>query len=466
MSDPMNDEGTHEGGYRRGPVEAFLADRLGAERAARTIEIARFCVRRLGEDRASDIAAALAFRTLFGLLPVLVVVTLVAKSALGERFPEAVSALLVNVGLGEVTVIPPAIGPTSGDDAAPPAPVTLDVWIGDLVAYAASFNVNALGWTGFALVAFSAIWVLATIEGAFNVIFRAGRSRSWLRRILVYWFLLTVAPLFLAVLPYLLHRLGAVAAMLEGPLEGWAFVLVGLKTLLSVAVLWLAVFLGYLSIPSTRVGWKPAAIGSLVAAILLEIGKRSFGLYLRESFSVSALYGSLGLIPLFLFWVYLIWMVILFGAEVTSLLQAIGSRRWDRGRVHALDAEETMAAMQAIARGFERGQALGIGELAAATGLDGADAAVLLARLEGAGYVRRDDDGAASLARPAERIAVTGLLELAWQASDRFGPPDRLTKRMRDATRAATAGVTLADAVADRLPDPVSAKGGNGAPAA
>jgi membrane protein len=442
MSQPVPDD-------RRGPIEAFLADRLGAERAARALEIFRFCLRRLSEDRATDIAASLAFRTLFGLLPVLVVVTLVIKSALGDRFAETVSAVLVNFGLGEVTIIPPDIdGAANG--ATDAAPVTLDVWIGDLVAYAAGFNVTALGWTGFGLVAFSAIWVLATIEGAFNVIFRTGRGRSWMRRILVYWFVLTVAPLLLAVMPYLLHRLGSFAEALQGPLEKWGFILVAIKAVLSIAVTWAMVFLGYKTIPATRVGWKPAAIGALVAAILLEIGKRSFGLYLRKSFAVSALYGSLGLIPLFLFWVYLIWLVILFGAEISSLLQAIGSRRWDRGRVHALDPEETLAAMVAIGQAFEKGKALTTDEVAAASGLDGGDAAVLIDRLEGAGFVRRDDETGISLARPAERIEVIGLLELAWKAADRFGPPDSVSRKLRASSRTAIGGMTLADAMAGR----------------
>ncbi len=432
---------------RRGPIEAFLADRLGADRAARSIEIFRFCLRRLSEDRATDIAASLAFRTLFGLLPVLVVVTLVVKSALGDRFAETVSAVLGSFGLGEVTVIPPDLdGAANG--VANAEPITLDVWIGDLVAYAAGFNVTALGWTGFGLVAFSAIWVLATIEGAFNVIFRTGRGRSWMKRILVYWFVLTVAPLLLAVMPYLLHRLGSFADALQGPLEGWGFVLVTIRGILSIAVTWTMVFLAYKTIPATRVAWKPAAIGALVAAILLEIGKRSFGLYLKKSFAVSALYGSLGLIPLFLFWVYLIWLMILFGAEVASLLQAIGSRRWDQGRVHALDPEETLSAMVAIGRGFEQGKTLTVGEVAAATGLDGGDAAILVDRLERAGFVRRDDETGISLARPAERIEILGLLELAWKAADRFGPPDVVSRKLRTASRSAVAGVTLADAMA------------------
>src|SRR5262249_7233805 len=147
-----------------------------------------FCWRHLREDRAAQIATTLAYRTLFGMVPVLVVVTLIAKSVLGEtEFLKAMSSLFAAVGLHNV----------KPQDAPVDAVVSLDDWLMQLVTYVTKLNLSALGWTGFILVALSAIWVLSTIEEAFNTIYRCQHGRSWVRRILVYWFVLTVAPLLL-----------------------------------------------------------------------------------------------------------------------------------------------------------------------------------------------------------------------------------------------------------------------------
>ncbi|MGA0871806.1 MAG: hypothetical protein ACO3SJ_02930, partial [Phycisphaerales bacterium] len=132
--------------------------------------VGRFSVRHLSEDRASQMAATLSFRMLFGLLPVLVVATVVAKSVLGDRLPEIVERAVDALGMDGVQLVLPA---SAGESA---KPVSLGVWASELVAYAASFDLSTLGWIGFGVVAFSAIWVLVTIETCFNEICRAPKA--------------------------------------------------------------------------------------------------------------------------------------------------------------------------------------------------------------------------------------------------------------------------------------------------
>ena len=70
--------------------------------------------------------------------------------------------------------------------------------------------------------------------------------------------------------------------------------------------------------------------GAFMAAVLLAIGRHVLGAYLENAVSISQLYGSLGLIPLFMFWVYLMWLVILFGLEVSATLQMLHGRTLDK----------------------------------------------------------------------------------------------------------------------------------------
>lgn len=410
--------------------------RIGRFSVGEAAEAATFCLRHLREDRAGQIAATLAFRSLFGLVPVLVVVTLAAKAMLGATFKDRMVELFASLGMQNVTMSVP-----STDGGAPPSSVSLAQWIEQLVNFAGNLNVAALGWTGFVLVAFSAIWVLITIEEAFNTIFRCEYGRSWLRRMLVYWFVLTVGPLVLGLAPVVLSKADAVM----NALSLWAWLGVALRLLLSLGIFWLGLFIAYATIPATRVAWKPAMLGALVSAVLLQIGKSTFGLYLANAFGVSALYGSLGLVPLFMFWVYLMWLVILFGAELAALMQAIRGRNRDGSATQAPSPESMLVAMRTIAERFGRGESVPLGEVAGIARLPTLVAATMIDRLEDVGYVRRvGDGGAVMLARPAESIGLGEILDAAWANADLGREPDALTRRLRDSQRTAVAGLTLA----------------------
>ena len=107
--------------------------------------------------------------------------------------------------------------------------------------------------------------------------------------------------------------------------------------------------------PNTRVRWRPALWGALVAAGLSEVSKWGFGLYVSQALPYLKLYGAIGLVPLFLFWLYLGWLIILFGLEIAFTLQAMkGARVRAQGtRAASLataDPQWLLPVMVAIAR--------------------------------------------------------------------------------------------------------------------
>ena len=160
-------------------------------RISEWIHLGKFCLAHLAEARAAQMAAALSFRMLFGILPVLVVGTLVVKSVMGEEFPIFVTRMIEAAGMDGVSLVRPDVS-DGGTTTVP-----LGSWVNEMVAYAASLNLAAIGWIGVGTVAFSAIWLLVAIEESFNIVCRAPRGRAWMRRVLVYWFLLTFGPLAL-----------------------------------------------------------------------------------------------------------------------------------------------------------------------------------------------------------------------------------------------------------------------------
>jgi membrane protein len=70
------------------------------------------------------------------------------------------------------------------------------------------------------------------------------------------------------------------------------------------------------------VRWTAALVGSLLAAVLWVIAKWAFEMYVVMAMPYSELYGSLALVPLFLFWLYMIWWIVLMGLEVVAFRQS------------------------------------------------------------------------------------------------------------------------------------------------
>jgi membrane protein len=371
---------------------------------------------------------------------VLVVATVVAKSVLGDRLPEIVERAVNALGMDGVQLVLPA----SVGEAA--KPVSLGVWASELVAYAASFDLSTLGWIGFGVVAFSAIWVLVTIETCFNEICRAPKARSWWARIPIYWFALTFGPIALAVLPILNSRVGE--AMREvADFGGWTHIVSGVVDFLLVWAFW---FAAYLWVPNTRMQAKPVLVGAFVTAVLLMLGRSFLGLYLRNAFSLSGLYGSLGLVPLFMFWTYLMWMFVLLGLQIASLLQALRHRRIEdleeeAGRTDFVDPARILSVMEYAARRFEAGESLETDDAAATLSLPPGAVARMVEALVAKGHLHRIEGGESyTLSRPPSQIAAEELVDLGFSLADRGQVADGWLARARDAQRRLAAGASLA----------------------
>ena len=411
------------------------------QRIRNGFEIARFCVRHLAQDRAPQMAASLAFRTLFGILPVLVVFTVAARSLLGEDFQRIIGRLIDAVGLNEVQIIPPQLDATTPGKA-----VGLGDWVDGFVSTAANVNLAGLGWIGMVVVLFSALWVMVTIENSFNVIYRARTGRSWTRRLLVYWCVLTLGPVLLGLMPWIWGNLASVLATLPK----WTWLAATVDVVSSIGMFWILMLVVYLWVPNARVRIRPAMIGALVAAVLLEIGKRSLGAYMANAFGVSSLYGSLGLIPVFMFWMYLMWMFVLVGLEVAALVQMLRGRD---ARVEGVEDESMidpasiLTVMALVSEGFSEGRATDGPAVVRATGLPPTFVGILLERLEQRGFLHQLERGEGYvLARPPEQVSAGELMDVAFELVDdtSIRCENPLLERLRDAQRRLIGETTLA----------------------
>ena len=265
-------------------------------------------------DRASQMASALAYRTLLGLLPVLVVATLVFKTIAGDRFGTMVGEALAGLGLDKLQIQAP--------DGKGAGPVQLSDWLRGIVEDAAKLDLSALGWVGAGVLIFSAVWVVSTIEDCFNLICRTERSRSWPKRVVTYWFALTAGPLLLAMVPLV----GGLVEHAATVLPRWSWLLGSVHVAWATLVLWALMLAVYLTVPIEPPRWRAAAAGALLSAVGLELCRSFLHFYISRTLSLSLVYGSLGLVPVFMFWMYVIWLVVLVGLQVAVLWDALDRR--------------------------------------------------------------------------------------------------------------------------------------------
>jgi membrane protein len=415
------------------------------QRAARfAYDLSRYGAKQLRQDNAPQMAGALSFRTLFGLLPVLVVGTIVIRAFSGvDLFRDQMERLLEALGLDEIRIYP-----AEGASGAEAASQTASTWILELATQAQTVSLAAIGWVGAAVLIYAAISLMVTIEKGFNTIFRAPSGRSWVWRLLVYWTVLTLGPVLLGVTVYVNLRF---VAFME-TVDTWQWLLSAAPALTGFGITWLMIFFVYWLVPNTHVRVRPALIGALVTALLLEIGRRSLGAILPNMLSVE-LWRSVGLIPLFMFWVYVMWLVVLFGLEVSATLQMLGGRRLEEierksAPTGVVEPAAIVLVMEIVAERFQAGQAVTARTVAEEAEIPEATVAAMFEQLSDAGYLHRVDatgGGGVTLARPAEDITGDDLVRIGFEMVESGGGGRRseLMERLRLAQTTMASQITL-----------------------
>ena len=165
------------------------------QRAVRyAYDVARAGAGQLQHDRAPQTAAALAYRTLFALFPVLIVTMITVRATKGtEAFLRLIHEIFASLRLDTIRVTLPA--ESSSEPAA--SSMSLASWLEQLIGQAADVDLTAAGWIGVGVIGYAAISLMVTIENSFNHICRAPEGRTWSRRIPLYWFVLTASPVAL-----------------------------------------------------------------------------------------------------------------------------------------------------------------------------------------------------------------------------------------------------------------------------
>lgn len=178
---------------------------------------------------------------------------------------------------------------------------------------------GALGITGMVMLIFVAISMLNRVEGTFNDIWGITTQRPWHLRLAYYWMAISLGPLLIAAAVGLgngAHFSATRHIMTAMPIV-WAVILYFLQ----LTILWLTFALAYFLIPNTKVRFDAALAGGFIGGTLWHLNNICGFLYVSRIVTNSKIYGSLGLIPVFMVGLYFSWVILLFGAQVAYAYQ-------------------------------------------------------------------------------------------------------------------------------------------------
>lgn len=280
------------------------------------IRMWRQCFRLLRVNQAFTQAAALAYHTIFGVVPLAIVMLMVFQMFptyrdLGDKMRHLAYE---HLNLSEIKY---PTGET--DDAGEPQSIIITEKIDEVVEdYLSRVSTGAITIVGVVLVIWAAIALLMTIEKTFNRIWHVNVGRGFLQRIVYYSWILIFGPILLAVGIFI-----STEYLLRDGFETSALTYIRpvFPYLVSVGIL----FFLYSMMPNTKVNALPALWGAAVATLLWAAIKYGFGMYFSKVVMYQAIYGILGIIPLTVFWIYVMWVIVLFGLQLTYATQNLRS---------------------------------------------------------------------------------------------------------------------------------------------
>lgn len=363
------------------------------------VHIIGFTLERFGDARLARMSAGLAFVTALSLVPVLVLL-ISSVAALG---------IMENSGGEMISTLLEYFVPVE-EQATSEA-------LNELVSNADSAYA---GLVGFFVAIVTAVMLYNGIDALLNDIWRVPRRRPLGQRLLQFWSFMTLAPALLAAS---IVVSGRIQFALQQQFGSVSFAEALVPTLFPVFLAAVGIFVMLKVIPHTRVTWWAAALGAMVAAILIEIGKVGFAYYVGQVIRVTwfRVYGALFLVPVLLVWIHISWMLIAFGAQLAYVLQhlrALLRATHDTAETDLplVSAHAALSMARALARSWSNGE----GPTPAATLCDAARVTEdrggeVLAAWADAGLVAEAgeiDDSAAWLPRrPLEDVTLLELLD-------------------------------------------------------
>jgi membrane protein len=262
------------------------------------LRIIYFTGKSFGEDLVPQKAAALSYATLLAMVPITALLVLYFKMAGKlEALSDSLDQWIFKIFVAE---------------SAQNASKYIDRMI-------LNIHTRSLGLLGVIGLILSVYFALRTVERSINEIWKIKKHRSIFSRFKILAYVLFLTPAFMILSVYLSGKLQG--GKLIHPSQGVSNLGGTWLVLLPFFLSAFTFFLINQVLPNTKVEGKLALISALISSTLFESAKFWFNLYFVHVLSANKVFGALALFPLLLGWIFLSWLIILIGVELTFILQ-------------------------------------------------------------------------------------------------------------------------------------------------
>ena len=338
-----------------------------------------------------------------------------------------------------------------------------------IIGFVEKMQVGVLGGVGLILLIYTVVALLQKIESAFNFVWHVDELRGIGRRLSNYLSAVMLGPVLV------FSALGITASMMNASLvqriaevEPFGRILVETNKLLPYLLIWGTFTFIYSFVPNTRVRLIPAAVGGLVAGLVWQTTGWGFARFIATSTRYDAIYSSFAIIILLLIWLYLNWVILLIGAQISFYVQNPRYLTMTPVRMEMsgrLKERLTLSIMFWIGyQHVHERPALGLEEIADRLEVPTAPVHQLLGLLRSSGFVSPTaeepptylparDVGSISLADPLRTVRRAGESPFLGEAHVPWPEPvEGVAGRLADAVGGALSGATVRDLVLEQAP--------------
>lgn len=259
------------------------------------LDIIRQLIKKFSSDRCMTHASALAFSSMFSLVPFLAIIFTILKML--DLHNTMTPMILSNVSAGSHEIVV------------------------SIMRYINNTHVGSLGVAGLLTLLMSVMFTLDNVEDAFNQICGLDRGKAYHHKLRDYLIVIIGIPLLIAL------AVSITTALQNQYLIKWFFRLPVLGELLltlfkfvPLLSVWIALFCLYKFIPNIKISIKNALIGALVAGTVWQLVQWAFIHFQYGVLRKNAIYGALSILPVFMFWVLTGWVIVLLGMQLVYFL--------------------------------------------------------------------------------------------------------------------------------------------------